>query len=181
MIHIKTFRGGGDATVIDMTQAHKRGKTCRRFRAIGAMRTYDTDADRNATGAMLAAADALTAEATYDDAVAAIRAAADGYGATLIDFFEDAIRAVDAPLPRLVAGVDGVWSGSADETGIRLADLTDRANEPRAITHHSQTNRAAYARAAKCWPHVCAAKTMWDAQRVLSAAGCRLHSYCSMD
>lgn len=180
MIHIKTFRGGGDATVIDMTQAHKRGKTCRRFRAIGAARTYDTDADRNATGAMLAAADALTDEATYDGAVAAIRAAAAGYGATLISFFEDTIRAVDAPLPRLVAGVDGVWSGSADETGISLADLTDRANEPRAITHN-QSNRAAYARAAKCWPQVCAAKTMYEADRILTAAGCRLHGYCAMD
>lgn len=180
MIHIKTFNASGDATVIDMDLAHKRGKHCRRFRAIGAARNCDTDADRNATGAMLAAADTLTPEATYDDAVAAIRAAAAGYSATLISFFEDTIRAVDAPLPRLTAGIDGVWSARADDTGIHLADLTDPANEPRAITHN-QSNRAAYACAAKCWPKVQAAKTMYEAARILTAAGCRLHSYCAMD
>jgi len=67
-----------------------------------------------------------------------------------------------------------------ESSGIVLADLTDRNNEPRAITSR-QSPRRAYDIARKCWPDLVRCKTMWEASRMLGERGAKLHSYCAMD
>jgi hypothetical protein len=92
---------------------------------------------------------------------------------------DEEIRAIDAPKPLLTAGVVGVWSGAADERGIRLQALND-INQWTEITFN-QTEAKAYAIAARVWPQVQKAATLSEARRILSDAGARLHGWCAMD
>lgn len=86
-----------------------------------------------------------------------------------------------AAKPTLTAGLDGVWSGSASpDRGISLDDHTDRYNYPAEITTR-QTPGSAYRKAAKVWDRVQSAKSMYEASRILTDAGCKLHYYCRMD
>lgn len=104
--------------------------------------------------------------------------AADPANQISVDFEE--IKAIHAPRIPLVAGVEGVWSGSADEGGIGLNDLTDHYNEPRMITIR-QSNAEAFRLAAKVWDRVKQAKTFHEAGEILREAGCKLHYYCAID
>lgn len=90
------------------------------------------------------------------------------------------VNGTDAPVPTLTAGVEGVWSAMADENGIAVNDLTDKHNEPAAITHR-QKSSAAYKAARKCWGEVEKCATFHQACEVLRRNGAKLHSYCRVD
>jgi hypothetical protein len=169
-----------------MTNAGKRGKTCRvawwsGFRWTGDPTQTDyVEADHNSLQSEVVIK-ALTPEMSFDEALAAVRAAVDRFPAPWVLLSEpDEIRGIDAPKEKLTAGKDGVWCGTLDNHGVHLRDLTDPHNEPTMITHR-QTNHAAYAMARKVWFRVMQATTMHEASEILRLAGCRLHYYCAMD
>lgn len=188
MIHIQQWSGGPSARITDMTNAGKRGKVCRTFTWNGFRwqgQRDDNPAWYDASDASLQAEVAirdLTADMNFDAAVAKVRSvmADNPAGESYVRTYEDTIKGIDAPRVKLLAGVADVWSGSADEDGVSLADLTDHHNEPREITSR-QSKAEAYRLAAKVWPQVQACRTMSEAGRVLTAAGCKLHYYCAMD
>ena len=182
MIHIQTY-SSGHIYITDMQNAQKRGKTAQRLSYCGDKYRFEPDSPQaRAVDAALALVQAMPEATPYADAVTAIKTEIikhNIYG--LDDVYEATIRGIDCPLPVLTAGIPGKWSGQIDNDGVHLADLTDRNNDPRVITHHTQADTRAYALAAKVWDAVKAAATMGEASRILSAAGCRLHYYCAMD
>ena len=97
----------------------------------------------------------------------------------LVQMYDEEIKGIDAPRPKLSAGIDGVWGAGADEKGISMEDYRD-VNMWREITHN-QTGPKAYDIAKKVWPEVEKAKTVYEAARILRDAGARLHGYCGMD
>jgi len=186
MIHVEFWSGSNCARITDMTNAGKRGKTCRVARWSGFRWTGDqtqttyVEADHNSLQSEVVIK-ALTPEMSFDEALSDIRAAMDRFPAPWVMLSEpDEIRGIDAPKEKLVAGKDGVWCGTLDTDGVHLRDLTDTNNEPTMITIR-QTKGAAYALARKVWFRVMQASSMHEAGEILQAAGCRLHSYCAMD
>lgn len=188
MIHIQKWTGGPSFRITDMTNAGKRGKTCRTFswqgfRYNGTV-TMETQKYADADNASLQTEvliDKFTVEMEFDEAVKAIQASMEKYPAEgFVTMHPGEIKGIEAPREKLTAGVEGVWSGSADEDGISLADLTDRNNEPREITH-DQSKAKAYDLARRVWLRVLHAKTMREAAEILGGAGCKLHYYCAMD
>ena len=187
MINAQIWGMTGSIRIIDMTNANKRGKTCNVFVVDGG---DPWSCDRNPEQwqafkrlqGMLAEMHGSDFESrggvNLDAEFETILSAARELGCNICE--RDPIRGIDAPKPELTAGVDGVWSASASERGISLADHTDRYNEPREITS-GQTCSAAYKLAAKVWDKLANCKTMHEASRILSEAGCRLHYYCAMD
>ena len=189
-ISVKTWVGSGTATVIDMANAGKRGKKCRKL-YFGGWRPYTSDRESLAGRAADLSMRVLTYLAetvTEDDDFDAVRdkvlemvaAAGDLNNAVRVHDREE-IRGIDAPRPVLSAGIDGVWSGKADNDGIFLRDLSDANNCPAECTPSGQTNAKAYAVAAKVWDAVRAAKSMHEAGQILRAAGAKLHYWCMMD
>ena len=183
--HVRTWSGARSALVTDMTNAGKRGKTCRQLHVAEPWRHYSSGqtlpqgwGDWLDLFSRLEALEKGTGEESYEDIALLVRAAC--AGCPEIKHDEREVRGVDAPRPLLTAGLEGVWSGSADEGGIHLRDLVDRNNEPTAITH-DQTNARAYELARKVWDGVKLARTMGEASDILSAAGCRLHYFCAVD
>jgi hypothetical protein len=188
MIHIQKWTGGPSFRITDMTNAGKRGKTCRTFswqgcRYNGAV-TMETQKYADADSASLQTEvliDGFKPEMDFDEAVKAIQATMEKYPAeAFISTHTGEIKGIEAPRQKLTAGIEGVWSGSADENGISLADLTDRNNEPREITH-DQSHAKAYDLARRVWLRVMQARTMHEAAEILQGAGCKLHYYCAMD
>jgi len=185
-VKIRLF--SGSANITDMADAGKRGKTCRRLIILGRHSEWP---DTREPGAMAQRYTAQVFESIKDtaddfdtvrervrDIIAVARIA--GVPEGLLRCFDEEIKGIDAPRPKLTAGVDGVWSGSADEDGISLSDLADKMNYPHEITH-GQTNATAYAIAKKVWPEVQRAQTMSEAAKVLRLAGAKLHGFCGMD
>lgn len=186
-INAQIWGGSGSVRIIDMTNAGKRGKTCRVF-AVDGGATYTQNHDTaewqaywdfcrvltDLHGSDFASRGGVNLDVDFDT----ILAKAKELNASIHE--REAIRGIDAPKPELIAGIDGVWSASADEGGISMSDLTDQNNCPRQITF-GQTNAAAYKLASKVWHKLADCKTMHEAGRVLSDAGCRLHYYCAMD
>lgn len=83
--------------------------------------------------------------------------------------------------PILVAGIEGVWSGTCDPMhGISINDYTDQNNLPACITTR-QTEGAAYKKGASVWGQVKTCAKFGDVCDVLRAAGCKLHFYCRVD
>jgi hypothetical protein len=188
-IHVRTWPGSGSATVTDMTHAGRRGRKCRTLRVSGWLPEAwdDTPAGRarRHTFGLLAALDETKADEDFDavrkrvrDLVAAARQ--DGVPEGNLTSYDEEIRGIDAPRPKLTAGVAGKWSAYADESGIHLYALDDPWNEWTEITHN-QTEAAAYAIACKVWPLVQKAQTLHEAATILRAAGARLHGYCAID
>ena len=193
-IHISTWYGSGTAAVTDMADAGKRGKKCRRLYVsgwIGVGQVPGSDAEKvaDATREIIRfLTDECDENSDYDTVAAAVRTIAGNcnYGhdikpTMMIHVTEETIRGIDAPKPKLTAGIDGVWSAVADKDGIMMRDLTDAANCPAEHTSCKQTHHAAYQIAAKVWETVKAAKTMSEASRVLRDAGAKLHYWCMMD
>lgn len=186
-IHLTIWIGGPSARLTDTTNAGKRGKTCR----VLSLNSPSLDGDAahfiRFELPRLAGVDTAAAGGKADGGVflplldfdvlaAKIREAAPPAVST-----EDReIAGLEAPRERLTAGHAGKWSGEVDEGGVTLSDLTDRNNEPRAITS-GQVKSRAYVLAAKVWPQVQAAATFGEAAKILAAAGCKLHHYCAVD
>lgn len=188
--HVQYWIGSQSARVTDMTNAGKRGKTCEQLRWQGLHISYRADA----TGQMKAAQELsletewflthLDPALTYEDIKIALQnfqqKAQDGQlPAWAYQLTIESCKGIHAPKPLLTAGQDGIWSASADESGLTLRQLDD-VNQWTSITH-KQTNNAAYSIAAKVWDKVAAAQTMREATEILSNAGAALHSYCAMD
>lgn len=191
-IHVRTWPGSGSFRITDMTGAGKRGRKCRVLRFSGTCAdAWVAKGDALAEVAAKASREALDlagrldGETPFDDARAAVlgiisRARAAGVSEYLVAVYDEDIRAIDAPRPKLTASVEGVWSASAEEEGIPMEDLADRWNEWREITF-GQTAARAYAIAARVWEKVQAAATLHEARGILLAAGAKLHGYCGMD
>jgi hypothetical protein len=185
MIHVRIWEGGS-ATVVDMTNAHKRGKKCRELRFCGWM-PYGDDPKvvtaRDTTSGVLGYLRGVSMDADYDQVrarvIEMILTAGFGNDRTVTTYDEE-IRAIDAPREALKAGVENKWSGRADESGIAIDDLTDQINLPCCITS-GQTGSRAYELARKVWEQVKACQTFSQAWDVLSKAGCQLHYFCRMD
>jgi hypothetical protein len=184
-IHVRTWTGSESVRITDMANAGKRGKRCRVIRFQG-WRPSAGDATARAAADLCATvigwAEHLDLATSFDSVAAELRAMvqAAALPAHCAGIHEEEIRGIDAPRPRLTAGLDGVWSGSVDESGVSLSDHTDRFNEPAACTHN-QSEARAYDLAARVWPRVRACRTMSEAKDVLRAAGCRLHYWCRVD
>lgn len=188
-INVRIWTGTGTARVTDMTNAGRRGKTCRVLRFSGCQSILsmpDSIPAAELTDEVLGRLQGLDEGTTSFDSVATLltnavdHARSAGITEHWFAVHEDQpIRSVDAPKPELTAGNDK-WSGQADADGIRLKDLTDRYNEPCEITS-GQTAAQAYKLAAKVWPQVQQAQTMHEASKVLREAGCKLHYFCAVD
>lgn len=190
--HVQYWIGSQSARVTDMTNAGKRGKTCEQLRYQGLHISYRADATEQ-----MKAAEQLSLEAewflthldpamTYEDiknTLLNFQQQAQAHSSQLPSWaFQitiESCKGIHAPKPLLTAGQDGIWSASADESGLTLRQLND-VNQWTSITH-KQTNNAAYSIAAKVWDKVAAAQTMREATEILSNAGAALHSYCAMD
>lgn len=192
-VHTRTWPGSGTATVTDMANAGKRGKTCRvlRFNGWGAGAARPGTPEDRCGGFCQGVCHWLDGISLHTD-FEALRAellarlaaytagdpeAARVYGIVVRD---EQIRGVDAPAVPLTAGVPGAWSAGADETGVTIRDLDD-VNEWMEITPSRQSGSEAYRRAAKVWARVRTAKTRLEASAILRAAGCKLHGYCGRD
>jgi hypothetical protein len=188
-LHVRTWTGSGTASVIDMTNAGKRGKTCRMIRFSGWVNFGAADSPEGRVSQFSSQVihwlNGISLHADFDEIHAELFAKvaafkADGNAlASSVHVYDETIRGVDAPKVELLAGVGGLWSASADENGVHIRDLAD-VNEWTEITS-SQSTAQAYKLAAKVWPKVQAAKTRRDASEILRAAGCRLHGFCGMD
>lgn len=187
-IHVQIWSGARNARVTDMTNAGKRGKTCRVLRFAGCDLIASMPESHPAaelTDEVLGRLEGLD-PATDFAAVAELLLNANQHARDCgisEHWFraceDDPIRAIDAPKPELTAGNEK-WNGRLDNDGVHLRDLTDRYNEPCECTH-GQTGAQAYKLAAKVWDRVKLAETMHEADEILRAAGCRLHYWCAVD
>jgi hypothetical protein len=187
-VHIQIWTGARNARITDMTNAGKRGKTCRVMRFSGCDMigwTHESHRAAELTDEVLGRLEGIDPDTNFEDVAAMLENAAEyalDSGITTGWFAvheDDPIRAIDAPKPELTAGNDK-WSGRLDNEGVHLRDLTDRNNEPCECTY-GQTGAQAYKLAVKVWHKVQAAGTMHEASEILSAAGCKLHYWCSVD
>jgi hypothetical protein len=192
--HVRTWPGSGCITLTDMANAGKRGRTCRTVRLsvpswggwAHRLNCDGYDAARECAESLAATLAPGTVAADFDDVagvalfeVAKARAA--GANAALVEAHDGTIRGVDAPREPLTAGVEGVWSAEATEGGVTLRDLRD-VNQWTEITPSSkQTAARAYELARKVWGRVAVAPTRYEASKILTAAGCKLHGFCGMD
>lgn len=200
-IHVQTWQGSGSAQITDMTNAGKNGKVCRVVRVqgwynttCGSSETHPEAAKAHRqTGRVMAYLAKLATgdicghacdmvEADFDAVVKDIAAILSDDDATShVTIQAGEIKGIKAPRPVLTAGIQGKFSASADEEGITICDHVDQHNLPKMITPHGQTGNKAYKLAAKVWAAVEKATSFREAGDILSAAGCRLHYYCSMD
>jgi len=192
-LHVNATHRGEFFRITDMTNAGKRGKTCRVLRFSGwapyAGENANDEASRsfNLCCEMMALAsgvrDGIYSAVDLDWVAAKARSLVASANVSehnaRLDIEE--IRGVDAPKPELLAGVEGVWSAYAGDRGVSVDDDADKFNEPSEITHHSQSANTAYAIASKVWDRVKASKTFREAVEVLRSAGWKGHYYCRMD
>jgi hypothetical protein len=125
----------------------------------------------------------LNATRPYADVVNELRAHVDLFrsetgGRFEVKFEWLTVKGVDAPRPKLTAGVPDVWAARSDEHGTWVERLDDTNN-------WTQTSRgkagAAYDKVAKVWDKVKAAKTFAEVVALFEAAGLDLRGYCGMD
>jgi len=192
-IHVKVWSGAGNGCITDMTNAHKRGKKCRVARLHGfrvsavvldmlSATPEQVEARKGKTSYVLECnpVDAIK-ETDFDAILDVLRTLhATDIESKNWDITLEEIRAIDAPRPKLTAGVTGVWGGEADETGISLSAHNDPYNEWTEISL-GQSKARAYEIAVKVWPEVMKAKTVHEAGDILRKAGASLHGYCAID
>ena len=182
-VNIRTWHGSASATVTEMANAGRRGKKCRVLRVQGwfpnGVAGPEAETAGNVTHEVISLLDRTDESTPFDLIAQMVRAIA--AKSNRVDVYDQEIRGIDAPRPVLSAGIDGVWSGKADNDGIFLRDLSDANNCPAECTPSGQTNAKAYAVAAKVWDAVRAAKSMHEAGQILRAAGAKLHYWCMMD
>ncbi len=190
MLNIQTWSGSGSASITDMDNAGKRGKTCRVFQFRGWRNNGGTpEADRAneftalVIGILVVEHDRPTLD--FDGLHRLITSMVDTANreqplAGGIAIYDETIRGVDAPVPVLTAGVAGLWSARADKDGLAITDDADKYNEPAMITTR-QKHGQAYRLAAKVWTQVQGCATFSQVGDVLKVAGCKLHYYCRMD
>jgi hypothetical protein len=193
-IHIQVWSGSCTARITDLRHAYRRGKTCRVLRVSGVpWDPWSVNGDKVKEAAVSYTRYQMAnfgeggfhPDGDFDVARAAVlnvidQARKEGVPEGYLACFDETIRGIDAPREKLVAGVPGKWSGSADETGVCLLALDD-VNEWAEVTHPSQTDSRAYDLARKVWHRVQQAATLHEAADLLREAGCRLHGYCRLD
>lgn len=195
MIHVKLWLGGPTAQITDMTNAGKVGKQCRVLGFRGDNHQGAQETVRKVTFELQSFLiqnfpdcqySGCFSDREFDEVTGSIRSIVDQ--ARLADpsiqewalsYYEESIKALNAPRQKLTAGNDS-WSGHADESGIHLVALND-PNEWTEITDHRQTNARAYQIASKVWDRVQSAKTISEAANILRNAGAKLHGYCAVD
>lgn len=189
MLHIQTWSGSRTARITEMTNAGKRGKTCRvlRFSGVPFDDCYATTKEQRdavqITRDIGYEIEHLSDTADFDTVRALLLRKLVTFTApdlpSMVQIYDEEIKGIDAPRETLTAGVPGKWSAGADEHGISLAQLDD-VNQWREITSR-QTHFAAYEIARKVWDRVLQAATLRDAAEILRGAGAKLHGYCGMD
>lgn len=189
MIHVQIWEAAGNATVTDMTNAGKRGKTCEQidFRGFiyGAPNCDIMHEVNQITRDTLRWLRELHPETPFAVVSEELTKRAKAAHAIHIaewnlNVYPRTIRGVDAPRTKLIAGNDK-FNAYADQDGIHLYDLTDKMNLPASITPSNQAASKAYVIAAKVWDKVKSATNFHEAQNVLRDAGAKLHFYCQMD
>lgn len=179
LINVRTWIGSKCATIVDMTNAGKRGKKCATLRFRGYSCTSEDEFGSQAiTDSIMYFIEKLTGSESIEQVRAEIERQI--VGCPRVFVYPEEMRGIDAPRPTLTAGVEGKWSAYADRDGVTIADLSDRMNDPRCITH-DQSRARAYDIAARTWSKVTACATFSEAWTLLSDAGCSLHYYCAMD
>jgi len=194
-VHVRTWSGSRTARITDMTNAGKRGKTCRILRVMGMGCDYWIGNGNPVVQAAIRCTQDLMhflskaesdvpVEVTFDDVREFVLLTISTYRAMgvtegQVSAHDEEIKGIDAPREPLTAGVDGKWSASANESGITIHDLND-VNEWTEITH-GQTGARAYEIARKVWGQVELAQTRYEAMTILRNAGAKLHGYCGMD
>lgn len=177
LIHVRTWSGSQTVRVTDLTNAGKRGKTCRTIHASFSGRVGDDAAGYgewlHATRETLPGLDVT--ETSFDDVCTYLRALS---GLVALDLREETIRGVDAPLAPITAS-GTKFAASASEDGITVSCRVDRANLPSALSRGS--NAKAYAIAAKVFPTLADTMSFHEVVSALVAAGADMHSYCAMD
>jgi len=200
MIHIKVWEGSKTIRITDMTNAGKRGKSCRVLYISGvpwgqsSLETPDQRKARKWTEKVMGQIEEVAPGCRYNpqmvnlcfDAVAGKlealleTARLDGIPENYVCGSLKEIKGIHAPKSFLTAGVPGKWSARADERGITVHALDD-PNKWTVITCYSQSRARAYAIAAKVWDRVQQAETIHEVTEILRAAGAHLHGYCAMD
>lgn len=168
------------ARIVDMTNAHKRGKTCRvveldAHTSTGSAFIRGTLTNWVKTPETKAAFGVFLPDVDFDTLLANIKAR----GTDDIYLREREIRGVDAPRETLSHTTE-TFSVTVNSSGVHLRDLVDRHNEPTMITS-GQTALSAYSKAKKVWDKVTAATSYYEVADILRKAGCKLHSYCAVD
>lgn len=182
-VNIKVWQAGS-AVVTDMTNAQKRGKVCQVLRFNG-WRPYPSDDPKvklatRATDDVIYYLNNVDQSISFEEVVAKVEEILAKHGSEHTRVYRDEIKGVHAPVERITAGKEGSWGFSADETGVSVSDYVDQWNQPRSITHN-QTPAKAYKLAKAVLAKLEKAETYSEACCILSAAGCRLHSYCAVD
>lgn len=190
-IDVRTWNGSRSATMTDMSNAGKRGKRCAVLRFSGVSYPGSSDLAKQAilaTDEIMDVIEGFKTSETLDFGTAAgiveamvAHARKAGIPEGYVSSYRDEVRGVDAPVPKLVHCVPGVFSAVADNDGLTLTDLADHYNEWTEITPSSQQNSHAYRLAAKVWSSVAQCSNLHDAANVLRAAGCKLHGFCAVD
>lgn len=191
MINVQVWSGSGSVRITDMTNAGKRGKTCKILSIRGEGSRWiepEQVVQKKAmdyTQEIILTAEVFPTDTKFEDVtkeieVIAHKAWADGVIPVWLEMELREIRGVDAPKQKLIYENEN-FSACADDDGITINDKCDLHNEPSMITSHLQAKNAAYAVAVKAWTKVTQAKTFSEAGNVLRDAGARLHYYCRMD
>ena len=169
-VYIQLWRGSNCVQITDLTNAGIPGKRCDVLTVRGA--GVESGPYREGIESILGGKPDHFSERDIQEFV--------GTSSDCIQFDMGDCRGIDAPRLRLVAGVDGNWSGESTSMGIALRDYTDRNNLPAMITTR-QTPAQAHKLAAKVWDRVRVATSFRIASDILTEAGCKLHYYCRID
>jgi hypothetical protein len=184
-IFLQIWTGGCNAKLVDLTNAGKKGKTCKVLNLGSNHSPEQANFICHTLPSYLSPPDAEQAKRggivvgmEYEALARVMRGGAAAFvGMTYHE--EDTMKGVDAPKTTLSVE-KAKFRVTVDSSGVCIRDLTDKYNEPTAITTRQKPS-AAYQKASKVWEQVRSAETFSEAQSVLSAAGCKLHSYCAMD
>ena len=192
-IHVRTWPGSGTATVTEMVNAGKRGKTCRTLRFGGWRPGYAAGGSPEARcgdfcGGVCHWLATLSLHTDFEAVRDELRGRLETYRAADpsaalafgVSLAEHETRGVDAPKVELTAGVEGVWSAIASGEGVTIHALDD-VNEWTEITPSRQHANVAYRCAAKVWADVRRAKGRHEVRAILEAAGCKFHGFCGRD
>lgn len=184
-VHVRIWYSG-TVEFTDLTDAGKRGKTCRTARLTGAMKGYapGSETEFAATAALIAFAEGLDPAREFDEVW---RAALELYRSHFPEGERGAaahvnhglVKGVNAPRAELRVTRPGVFAARADSDGVWVEDLAD-VNNGWTETNRGK-NAVAYDKAAKVWGKVREARTFREVVALFEGAGIDLRGYCSVD
>lgn len=193
-IAFEHYVGSGVLRVVDLRNAHRRGRRCDVLRVRYDLQGCQEEHERAACHELAWFIQSqLNARMSYASVLHQIRRILRDHGLNdepyepqprdhgprgPVWYVLESIRGVDAPLPRLSISHDA-WSLSADERGVLILDHSDRFNEPAEMNRGH--NGKAYQAVKKHFAALKAAPSMSAAARILSDAGIPMHYWCRMD